>query len=106
MVRPGASTPIRDLFPPKGSEIDPQAESEGRDLLRRLNQEHAAAREGDSRLEARIASYELAARLQLSAPEVLDLRGESAATKALYGLDDPATADLGRNCLVARRLLE
>ena len=61
---------------------------------------------GDSRLEARIASYELAARLQLSAPEVLDLSREPAATRSLYGLDNPVTEDFGRNCLIARRLLE
>ena len=63
-------------------------------------------REGDSRLDARIASYELAARLQLSAPEVLDISGETEATRRLYGLDEKITEDFGRNCLVARRLLE
>jgi hypothetical protein len=57
-------------------------------------------------LEARIASYELAARLQLSAPEVLDISKESPATRKLYGLDTQITEDFGRNCLVARRLLE
>src|SRR5207253_3044867 len=68
--------------------------------------QHEATRAGDSRLEARIASYELAARLQLSAPDVLDVSGETAATRQRYGLDDPVTEDFGRNCLVARRLLE
>jgi hypothetical protein len=76
------------------------------DLLAKLNKAHQARREGDSRLEARIASYELAARLQLSAPEVLDLSRESAATKKLYGLDDKHTEEFGRNCLIGRRLLE
>ncbi len=61
---------------------------------------------GDSRLEARIASYEMAARLQLSAPEVMDLSKETDATRKLYGLDEKATEDFGRNCLIARRLLE
>ena len=61
---------------------------------------------GDSRLDARIQSYEMAAKLQLSAPEVLDLRGESAVIRKMYGVDDPITEDFGRNCLVARRLLE
>src|SRR5437773_249486 len=65
-----------------------------------------AQRPGDSRLEARIAAYELAARLQLSAPEVLDLSGESEASKRLYGLNQKGTEDFGRNCLIARRLLE
>src|SRR5262249_25644987 len=81
-------------------------ESEGLALLNKLNRQHQVTREGDSRLEARIASYELAARLQLSAPEVLDLSRETEATKNLYGLDQAATQDFGRNCLVARRLLE
>jgi hypothetical protein len=71
-----------------------------------MNREHLATHEGDSRLEARIASYEMAARLQLSAPEVLDISGESDATKKLYGLDNPLTEDMGRRCLTARRLLE
>jgi len=106
MVRPGDRNPIADLFPPQGSGITRQSEAEGQELLRRLNRQHAATREGDTRLEARIASYELAARLQLSAPEVLDISRESAATRRLYGLDHPATEDFGRNCLIARRLLE
>ena len=75
-------------------------------LLREMNRDHMAQREGDSRLDARIASYELAARLQLSAPEVLDISGESEATRKLYGLDEKVTEDFGRNCLIARRLLE
>ncbi|HEV3121053.1 MAG TPA: DUF1501 domain-containing protein, partial [Isosphaeraceae bacterium] len=106
MVRPSAENPILDLFPPEGAGGSAQGEREGLALLRELNRKHVAQREGDSRLDARIASYELAARLQLSAPEVLDLTGETKATRALYGVDSPVTADFGRNCLVARRLLE
>jgi hypothetical protein len=106
MVRPGARNPIYDLFPPEGAGITRASDADGLALLNRLNQGHRAGREGDSRLDARIASYELAARLQLSAPEVLDLSKETAATKRLYGLGDPATEDFGRNCLIARRLLE
>jgi hypothetical protein len=106
MVRPGARNPIYDLFPPEGSGITRQGDADGLALLNRLNRGHRATRAGDSRLDARIASYELAARLQLSAPEVLDLSKETAATKRLYGLDDKATEDFGRNCLIARRLLE
>ncbi len=106
MIRPSSRRPIRDLNPPPDAAISDAAESDGRALLARLNRDHAEARLGDSRLEARIASYELAARLQLSAPEALDLSGESSATRRLYGLDDPSTADFGRNCLIARRLLE
>jgi hypothetical protein len=106
MVRPGARNPIHDLFPPQTPSISAASEKDGQDLLARLNRSHRAAREGDSRLDARIASYELAAKLQLSAPEVLDLSKETAATRRLYGLDDKVTEDFGRNCLIARRLLE
>jgi hypothetical protein len=106
MVRAGAKNPIFDLFPPESSFITRQSEVAGLALLQTLNRQHKSQREGDSRLDARIASYELAARLQLSAPEVLDLTRESAATRKLYGLDQPITEDFGRNCLLARRLLE
>jgi hypothetical protein len=107
MIRPTAKNPIADLQPPpSASYITSASESAGREVLAALNRWHLAEREGDTRLEARIASYELAARLQLSAPEVLDVASESADTQQMYGLDNPATADFGRNCLVARRLLE
>ena len=107
MIKPGAKNPIADLFPPAdASFITAASESAGLEVLRRLNAAHAAQREGDSRLDARIKSYELAAKLQLSAPEVLELSDETAATRTLYGLDDKVTEDFGRNCLVARRLLE
>ena len=71
-----------------------------------MNRRHAAMNEGDSRLESRIAAYELAARMQQSAPEALDLASETPATRTLYGLEDPVTADFGRRCLLARRLVE
>ncbi len=106
MVRPGDRNPIADLFPAKNGYITPRSEADGQALLRQMNQAHAAARSGDSRLDGRIQSYELAARLQLSAPEVLDISRESAATRRLYGLDQRVTEDFGRNCLIARRLLE
>ena len=106
MVRPGAKNPIYDLFPSDNRFVTKSSEADGLALLRRLNQEHQQTRAGDSRLEARIASYELAAKLQLSAPEVLDISKESVATRQLYGLDEKITEDFGRNCLVARRLLE
>jgi len=107
LIKPAAENPIADLFPPaSASYITPASEAEGLRLLKSLNEDHLATREGDSRLNARIASYELAAKLQLSAPKVLDLSGETAATRKLYGLDDKATEDFGRNCLIARRLLE
>jgi hypothetical protein len=106
MVRPGSKTPIFDLFPPEGTATTSHSLTEALALLNRLNQKHLQTREGDSRLEARIASYELAARLQLSAPEVLDISSESTATKNLYGLNQKVTEDFGRNCMIARRLLE
>jgi len=106
MVRPGSANPIFDLYPPKSPDINTASESEGLALLNQLNRGHQATREGDSRLNGRIESYELAAKLQLSAPEVLDLSGESETTKRLYGMDRKITEDFGRNCLVARRLLE
>src|SRR5207245_5885162 len=74
--RPGSKTPIFDLFPPEDPTITRHSEAEGLTVLNKLNRDHRAGREGDSRLDARIASYELAARLQLSAPEVLDISGE------------------------------
>jgi hypothetical protein len=107
MIRAGASNPILDLFPPaSGRFITPKSEAEGFSLLGKLNRQHLSSREGDSRLDARILSYELAAKLQLSAPEVLNIANESEATRKLYGLDQKITEDFGRNCLVARRLLE
>jgi len=107
MIRVGKPNPIFDLFPPESAKfVTPASEKEGASLLEQLNREHMATRPGDSRLDARIASYEMAARLQVSAPEALDLTGESEATKKLYGMDEAITEDMGRRCLVARRLLE
>ncbi|WP_435016300.1 DUF1501 domain-containing protein [Tundrisphaera sp. TA3] len=107
-INASAPDPIPDLFPPGVSarSAPPDAESEGLRRLAAMNRRHAGDRPGDSRLETRIASYELAARMQLAAPEALDLKGESAATRDLYGLDDPTTADFGRRCLLGRRMLE
>ncbi|MCA9412786.1 MAG: DUF1501 domain-containing protein [Candidatus Omnitrophica bacterium] len=106
MIRPGAENPIADLFPPEDSYVTKEMDSDGLNLLAKLNQGHLNGREDDSRLESRIQAYELAAKLQLSAPEVLDISGESEATKKLYGLDNEVTSEFGGNCLIARRLLE
>jgi hypothetical protein len=107
LIRVGQPTPIFNLFPPDSARfITPESERDGLDLLQSFNRDYAANREDDSRLDARIASYELAARLQLSAPEVLGISGETAATRKLYGLDAAHTRDFGTRCLVARRLLE
>jgi len=107
MLRAGRPNPIHDLFPPESADyITEASEADGLRTLERLNRLHQQGRERDTRLEARIQSYEMAAKLQLSAPEVMDLSGESPATRKLYGLDDPVTEDFGRRCLIARRLLE
>ncbi len=107
IIKATAPVPIADLFPPESARyITRESEADGQALLHQLNREHLEQWPGDSRLEARLDSYEMAARMQLSAPEVLDLAGESAATRALYGLDDPVTEGFGRNCLTARRLIE
>jgi hypothetical protein len=102
-----ARAPVPDLFPaPRPAYMTPDAKRDGLALLASRNRKFAEERPGDSRLEARVASYELAARMQLAAPEALEVGRETEATKKLYGLDDEATADFGRRCLLARRLVE
>ncbi len=97
------SEPIPYLNPPEGVSAD---EQRGKlDFLTEMNREHAATR-SQSELDARIASYELAFRMQAEAPEAVDLSKETAATKALYGIDEKETADFGRMCLLSRRLVE
>jgi uncharacterized protein (DUF1501 family) len=76
------------------------------ELLRKLNVKHQQARPGELELDARIASFELAARMQLSATDALDLNQETAATQQLYGLDNDKTRSYGKRCLMARRLVE
>jgi hypothetical protein len=107
IVHASNATPIHDLAPPADSKhVTLAGEADGLALLRRLNRGHLETRPGDSRLESRIESYELAARMQATAPELFDLAGETEATKRLYGLGDPVTDDFGRRCLTARRMLE
>ena len=112
--------PIDDLQPARP--IDERTELASRALLRSLNEKHLrqsapagladvaeadlAKVPGHDALVARIRSYELAAKMQLAVPEVADLAAETAATQADYGLNDKATVDFGRGCLLARRLLE
>lgn len=76
------------------------------DFLGQLNQAHLAKRPGEHSLDARIDSYELAARMQTAATDALDISGESATTKKLYGIDQDATREYGTRCLIARRLIE
>jgi hypothetical protein len=101
-----ADRPIPNLKPARPG--DPKAEAAARDFLKVLNDEHLKRNPADTDLAARIASYELAGRLQLKAAEVADLAAETKATHALYGTDDPnpLVAGFGRNCLLARRLVE
>lgn len=107
IVRADRPDPIAYLQPPDSAPyITPESEVDAHGLLRQLNARHMAERPGDSRLESRIASYELAAKMQLSAPQVLDLNSESRATLDMYGADVEPTRHFGRNCLIARRLLE
>lgn len=107
VINASAPQPITHLRPPAGAgHITPGSREDGLALLRELNAAHAAERSDDSRLTARMESYELAARLQLAAPELLELKGESEATRKLYGLDEAETGDFGRRCLLARRLVE
>ena len=96
--------PILHLQPPDNV-TDAQQRSR-LDLLRQLNSMHADNWPAEDELEARIESYELAYRMQASAPEATDLNSESEATKRLYGLDEDATRQFGTNCLLARRLVE
>jgi hypothetical protein len=97
-------TPIVDLKRQKSmTAAEQRAEL---DLLKWLNDQHAAARTNNSELEARIASYELAFRMQTEAPSLVDLGAESDATKKLYGMDDPISEPFGRQCLLARRMVE
>ncbi len=106
IIRTGADQPITHLSAPPGARHVTASRADGLALLRELNGAHAAVRPDDSRLAARMQSYELAAKLQLAAPGLLDLAGESEATRRLYGLDQPETVDFGRNCLLARRMIE
>jgi len=98
---------IHDLFPEERFQFaKPEADRDGLDLLGKMNRAYAAEHPADSRLEARIAASELAAKMQLSAPEAFDLSRENAATRAAYGLDTKVTVDFGGRCLLARRLVE
>jgi uncharacterized protein (DUF1501 family) len=76
------------------------------DFTQRLNAQHAAARDGEDLLQARIAAYELAYRMQAAAPDLVDMRQESAATLQMYGIDRPQTQSFGQRCLLARRMIE
>ncbi|MGD1073694.1 MAG: DUF1501 domain-containing protein [Bryobacteraceae bacterium] len=99
-----SGVPIIDLNPPDS--VAPEQQRARLDLLGKLNEMDAQKYPGNTELAARISSYELAYRMQGCAPEAVDLSGESAAVKKLYGFDNPTTEPFGRQCLMARRLVE
>lgn len=102
-----SSKPVQNLQSPAG--IPQASDDAARQLLRLVNREHLAQNPGDSELAARIASYELAARMQLAVPEIMDLSTESPHTLAMYGADDtedPVRSGFARNAILARRLIE
>lgn len=102
-LRPEGS-PILNLNPPAG--VTSERQRKNLDLIGALNRQHLAGRPGRSELEARMASYELAYRMQTEVPGVLDLAGEKPGTLEAYGIGDAKTDDFGRKCLLARRLVE
>jgi hypothetical protein len=107
VLQAGAKVPLPDLVPDaKYPFATSDSDRDGQALLRMLNEQHLGAHPGDNRLEARIASYELAAKMQLSAPEAFDLAAETGQTHSQYGLGEAATDDFGKRCLLARRLVE
>ncbi len=95
---------ILNLDPPMS--LKGEAQDRYLSFVQRLNREHADARPGESDLEARIQSFELAAKMQTAAKEALDISKESEATRKLYGIDKPESAEFGTRCLIARRLVE
>ncbi len=96
--------PVLDLRGP--AHIDPVAQRRQLDLLAQLNERHLAERPGGAELAARVYTYELAYRMQSQAPEAVDLTRETQATLDLYGVGQKPTDEFGRNCLIARRLVE
>lgn len=112
LMRSGAQ-PILNLRPP--ANIDAASQRAEIDLLNELNRNYSQDRNGNSELQARIASYELAFQLQIAAPEAMELSQETAETIAMYGIDEPkpdwhplalGPSTFGRQCLIARRLVE
>jgi len=102
--RTNSSEPIVDLNTP--SNIEPSSRRAAMRLVSDMNREFAVANSGDTAFAARLRSYELAAKMQLSVPEATDIGGEPESIKRLYGMDVESSRGFGRNCLLARRLLE
>lgn len=96
--------PIANLHPPQGFSMERQ--NQKLNFINRLNEKHLRVRESNTDLEARIKSYEMAYRMQAEAPEAVDISRETKETRRLYGMDQAHTEVFGRNCLLARRLVE
>ncbi|HEX3148008.1 MAG TPA: DUF1501 domain-containing protein [Gemmataceae bacterium] len=97
-------TPVAHLATP--ADVPAAARKNQLDLLNQLNASHLRHHPGDAEVEARLGHYELAARMQTAVPDVLDLAKETDETRKLYGLDNPKSAEYGKRCLLARRLVE
>ncbi|NBP80266.1 DUF1501 domain-containing protein [bacterium] len=104
VVLRGGEQPVRDLFP--ALPLDRATDRATQDFIRAINTLQTPAGDVDEAIAARLESYELAARMQASIPEVASLADESAATLEAYGIENEITADMGRRCLLGRRLLE
>jgi hypothetical protein len=100
----GAGLPVLNLKPPKNS--SPQEQKQAIEFINRLNEEYLRDHPGEQEMAARIRSYELAYRMQSDATEAVDIATESPQTQSMYGMDRPETAAFGRQCLLARRLVE
>ena len=100
----GSEEPISNLNSPKG--YSPERQSAKLNLLHQFNKNYAATRPQQSELDARLRSYELAFRMQAQAPVAVDLQSETPETQQLYGMDQKETETFGRNCLLARRMVE
>ncbi len=103
LFEPG-SEPLRNLNNPKG--VSPAQQQAKLDFINQLNRHHYEGRESNTELEARIRSYEMASRMQTTAPDAIDLDQEPQHIKEMYGMDEKETEVYGRQCLLARRLVE
>src|SRR5436190_7691764 len=107
VINAASPQPVPDLFASEKFEFAKrESDASSLALLAKMNRAHAEGHPGDSRLEARIASYELAAKMQLTAPEAFDVSREPHHIRTAYGLDKKVTEDFGRRCLLAARLIE
>ncbi|TWT61951.1 DUF1501 domain-containing protein [Rubinisphaera italica] len=100
----GGAQPVRDLFPAR--EVNSQSDAATREFIHSINEQHVNQLGVQSALNARLKSYELAARMQTSIPEVSSFAEETEQTQSEYGINETQTADMGRRCLLGRRLLE